>query len=84
MWHHLKKGDALKAFLVAAAIGVAVAGCAKNDDAASANRESVVGVTMDSNGKLYVVERKSGKLRVCAYKYGTVEREWCKDLPVEP
>jgi hypothetical protein len=82
MWHHFTKSEALKAFIVAAAAAIAVAGCAEKD-AASAS-DPVVGVTMDSNGKMYVVERKSGKLRVCAYKYETVERDWCKDLPAEP
>jgi hypothetical protein len=83
MWHHLKKGEALKAFLVAAVATIAVAGCAENNDAA-AKGDPVVGVSMDSNGRMYVVERKSGKLRVCSYKYETVELVWCKDLPAAP
>ena len=83
MWHHFKASEALRALLVGAVAGIAMAGCAQHNDAASAG-DPVVGVTMDSNGKMYVVERKSGKLRVCSYRYETVERDWCKDLPVEP
>jgi hypothetical protein len=82
MRHHVKTSGTFKALLVAAAAAIALAGCTKSDPA-SAPGDSVVGVTMDSNGKMYVVERKSGKLRVCAYKYETVERDWCKDLPAE-